>query len=83
MRAYGVGAVASGLFEEVGFVRVDCDRSYGVGDYLRLLGTLSPYIALEPERRGRLFEALAERLGGWDAVVETSYFSAGHVLRVR
>ncbi len=76
-----------GLFEEVGFERVDCDRRYTIDGYLTLLSTLSPYLVLEAEKRAALFTALASVLrqtsgdGVQGRVVQTHYFSAAHVLR--
>ncbi len=55
-------------------------RAYSIDDYLTLLSTLSPYIALDSQQRDILFndlrDALSKNLGD---TIETSYLSAFHV----
>lgn len=53
-----VHILASGYFEEFRTHTQAWQITYSVKDYLALLGTLSPYIALEPELRQRLLAEL-------------------------
>lgn len=52
----------SGYFEFANVVMSEQQSRYSVDKYLALLSTLSDYIALTPEVRGALFEALSEKL---------------------
>ena len=70
----------SGLFKDWVFECVECDRAYSIDDYLTLLSTLSPYIALDSQKRDILFndlrDTLSKHLGD---TIETSYLSAFHI----
>lgn len=80
LKELGENVVKSGLFKDLVFECVECQRSYSIDDYLTLLGTLSPYIALDSQQRDDLFNdlrnALRRNLGD---TIETSYLSAFHV----
>ena len=81
LRGLGENVVKSGLFRDLVFECMECDRTYSIDDYLTLLSTLSPYIVLDSQKRGDLFndlrEALVKNLGD---TIETSYISAFHIL---
>ena len=80
LRELGENVVKSGLFKDLVFECVECQRSYSIDDYLTLLSTLSPYIVLDSQQRDALFndlrDALSKNLGD---TIETSYLSAFHV----
>ena len=80
LQELGENVVKSGLFKDLVFECVECDRTYSIDDYLMLLSTLSPYIVLDSQQRDALFndlrDALCKNLGD---TIETSYLSAFHV----
>lgn len=74
--------IDSGQFQHLQFKQLICEASYSIHDYLMLLSTLSPYIALEPQQRDALFtdlRAVLEQI--CDANLPTSYLSACHIAR--
>ncbi|MBW4540023.1 MAG: class I SAM-dependent methyltransferase [Myxacorys chilensis ATA2-1-KO14] len=80
--AFGEAAISSSLFGESIVELMPCEIAYEVDDYLALLSTLSPYIALEPQNRADLFAGLRsvlERECG--EAVQTKYFSAVQVMK--
>jgi SAM-dependent methyltransferase len=80
LRKIGQAAIDAGLFKNLVSQQIICEMTYGIDEYLALLSTLSPYIALEPEKRTALFEGLSnvlERKCG--ERIETSYLSMFHV----
>ncbi len=80
LRELGENVVKSGLFKNLVFECMECQRSYSIDDYLTLLSTLSPYIVLDSQKRDALFndlrDALSKNLGD---TIETSYLSAFHI----
>ncbi|NEU71564.1 class I SAM-dependent methyltransferase [Hassallia byssoidea VB512170] len=81
-RSFGKFAIDSGRFQNLVSQELLCEVSYSVDDYLTLLSTYSPYIALEPQKRDSLFaglrEALEKKCGG---SVEVSFLSGFHIAR--
>ena len=81
LRNLGQAVTDSGRFKSPMFEIKRYEASYSIDDYMALLSTLSPYIALDRERRDLLFEGLRETLqknyAGKD--IQTSYLSALHV----
>ncbi len=77
---FGQEILGSGYFEKLDFDCKAYSLVYTITDYLALLSTLSPYIALEPETRTQLFEELATELSktGSDRL-DLTYLSAFHV----
>jgi hypothetical protein len=71
----GVGAEmeASGLFGVVDERRYLWDIVYTADEYIDVLSTFSPNIAMEDSRRRRLFELLRTRIG--DATVRKTYLA--------
>ncbi|MDY6937331.1 MAG: class I SAM-dependent methyltransferase [Cyanobacteriota bacterium] len=61
-RSFGRTIANSGYFENVAFDRLIRHVTYTIEDYLTLLSTLSPYIALEPSQREAVFARLKEIL---------------------
>lgn len=82
LRAIAQGLVNRGDFVSLGYERLDLTRVYSISDYLALLSSLSPYIALAPQQRQELFAALDKALRHQVGDrLETSYFSALQVLQ--
>ncbi|HEY9858516.1 MAG TPA: class I SAM-dependent methyltransferase [Candidatus Obscuribacterales bacterium] len=72
--------IDSGQFQHLLSEQLICEATYSIDNYLMLLSTLSPYIALEPQQRDALFtdlQAVLERNCGQR--FQTSYLSAFHV----
>ncbi len=81
-RSFGRFAIDSGRFEDLVSEELVCEVSYSIDDYLTLLSTYSPYIALEPQKRDSLFaglkQALEKKCG---ESVEVSFLSGFHIAR--
>jgi SAM-dependent methyltransferase len=77
----GENAIKSGLFKDLVFEMIECDRTYTIDDYLTLLSTLSPYIALDSQKRDTLFNDLRDTISkNLGDTIETSYLSAFHIM---
>lgn len=77
---FGQTVIDSGLFKNLVYEQLVYETTYSIDDYLALLSTLSPYIALEPQKRDSLFKGLREVLErNCGSSVETSYLSAFHI----
>jgi SAM-dependent methyltransferase len=73
-------AIDSGKFENFVSDRIDCEITYSAEDYLSLLSTLSPYIALDLADRNSLFSGLREKIeNNFGGIVNISYSSVFHV----
>jgi SAM-dependent methyltransferase len=62
LQASGKTVIDSGCFHELISDEVVYNIAYNTDDYLMLLSTLSPYIALEPEERNALFAGLRDKI---------------------
>lgn len=62
LQAIGQKVVNSGYFKAVAATETITEVSYSLEDYLLLLSTYSPYIALETQQRQNLFAAVEESL---------------------
>jgi SAM-dependent methyltransferase len=72
--------VDSGYFQPPLSEQLICEATYSIGDYLLLLSTLSPYIALAAPQRDALFADLAAVLEQHcGQYLQTSYLSAFHL----
>jgi SAM-dependent methyltransferase len=72
--------IDSGYFRHLLSEQMVCESTYRVEDYLTLLSTLSPYIALAPQQRDALFTDLQVLLESHcGKSFQTSYLSAFHV----
>jgi len=68
------------LFQGLVSQQLLCEVTYSVDDYLTLLSTYSPYIALQPQNRDALFQGLREVLErNFGKSIKTSYLSRFHV----
>lgn len=75
-------AIASGLFKDLVAENLTPKVTYSIDDYLALLSTLSPYIALQTETRDTLFNALKNQLTqNLGSNIELVYLSAFHIAR--
>jgi len=76
LRAFGDNVINSGFFKDLISEQVVCETNYSINDYLSLLSTLSPYIALEANQRLALFTALEAVLAtNFGTSIPTSYLS--------
>lgn len=77
LRGFGQIVMNSGQFKNLVSEQVVCEVTYSINDYLGLLSTYSPYIALDPQKRDFLFEGLREVLEtNRTGSIQTSYLSA-------
>ncbi len=76
VRDFGQQVMDTGLFTNFVTTQLVSQILYSIDDYLALLSTLSPYIALEPKQREQLFSALRQVLAENHGVeIATSYLS--------
>lgn len=77
---FGQNIIDSGWFKDLVSEQLVCDITYSIDDYLTLLSTYSPYIALEPQQRNSLFAALRETLQkNCGKNIQTSHLSVFHI----
>ncbi len=80
LRELGKSIEKSGFIKDLVYEQIECDRTYTIDDYLTLLSTLSPYIALDSQKRDILFNDLSDTLRKHlGDTIETSYLSACHI----
>ncbi|NJO61868.1 MAG: class I SAM-dependent methyltransferase [Richelia sp. RM2_1_2] len=80
LRELGNNVIKSGLFKDLIYEHMECDRAYSIDDYLLLLSTLSPYITLDSQQRELLFDDLRDTSHKYlGDTIETSYLSAFHI----
>ncbi|MGF1481509.1 MAG: class I SAM-dependent methyltransferase [Cyanophyceae cyanobacterium] len=80
----GEAIVNSKLFKNLVFEQMECAVTYSIDDYLALLSTLSPYIALNSQKRHRLFTDLRAALEiNCGSTLDLCYLSAAHVAQKR
>ncbi|MDJ0555278.1 MAG: class I SAM-dependent methyltransferase [Microcoleaceae cyanobacterium MO_207.B10] len=77
IRSFGNAIIKSAKFHNLVSEELISEVTYDVDDYLTLLSTLSPYIAMESERRNTLFENLGTVLKNHHGnTLSLSYLSA-------
>jgi SAM-dependent methyltransferase len=82
LRRFGQNVIDSGQFKDLVSEQVACEVTYSIDDYLALLSTLSPYIALERQKRNSLFEGLREVLErNSGSTIQVSYLSAFQIAK--
>ena len=79
MRIFAKAAIDSGLFSELREESRSNQINYSIDDYLQLLTTYSPCIALSPECRHELLAKLRDILGHCGDRIPLAYLSAFHV----
>jgi SAM-dependent methyltransferase len=82
LRIFGQNVINSGHFHGLVSEQLVGEATYSIDDYLTLLSTYSPYIALQQQNRNSLFEGLREaleRIG--DRNIHLSYLSAFHIAK--
>ncbi len=73
---FGKKVIDSGNFQNLFSEELICELTYDIDDYLALLSTLSPYIAIDSERRNTLFENLSATLKNYHGnTINLSYLS--------
>lgn len=77
----GQQAIDSGLFQDLRSEQMICELTYSIDDYLGLLSTLSPYIALETQQREDLFASLKAELESTCGNLQLSYLLAFHLVQ--
>ncbi len=82
IRDFGKSIIDSAYFQDLLYEHLSCEVNYIIDDYLAMLSTLSPFIALEPKQRSSLFADLKEVLEqNCERDIQTSYISAFHLAR--
>lgn len=66
----------SGLFDVVAVRRHEWPVTYSADEYIAVLGTYSPNIALDPDRRRRLFDRIYRRVTGQPGGRVTKHYLA-------
>ena len=80
LRRIGQAVIDSGLFKGLVSEHLAYEITYSIDDYLALLSTLSPCIALEPQQRDSLFVGLRAALErNWGRSFQVSCLSTFHV----
>ncbi|MGB3508892.1 MAG: class I SAM-dependent methyltransferase [Microcoleaceae cyanobacterium] len=75
--SFANAVIDSGKFQNLVSEELICEVTYDVDDYLALLSTLSPYIAMDSERRNTLFKNLSTVLKNHHGnSIHLSYLSA-------
>lgn len=82
LRIFGQNVIDSGYFQDLVSEQLVCEATYSIDDYLTLLSTYSPYIALDQQKRTSLFEGLREALERTcGRNIHLSYLSAFHIAK--
>ena len=82
LRGLGQMVIDSGQFKDLVSDQVMSEVTYTVNDYLALLNTYSPYLALNPQSREALFKGLRETIEqNYEGHIQLSYLSASHIAR--
>jgi SAM-dependent methyltransferase len=79
VEGFGAEMEASGLFRHVAERRYLWDVEYGADEYLDVISTYSPNIAMDSARRARLFDLIRTRMG--DRRVRKTYLATLDVAR--
>lgn len=78
------GLIESGYFTNLELCQIVENMDYPVEDYLNLLTTLSPYIALDPDIREQLFTELRTTLKKQKVkIIPTQYICAAHIAELK
>ena len=79
----GQNVLNSGLFKDLLSEQMVCEATYSLDDYLALLSTFSPYIALEPQKRESLLAQLRKVLEtNGISRMQCSYLSVFHIAQL-
>ncbi|WP_096607802.1 methyltransferase domain-containing protein [Calothrix sp. NIES-2100] len=77
VRGFGQNIIDSGLFKNLICEHRGCEVTLNTKDYLTLLSTYSPYLALEPQTRDALFTDISELINKkFGGKIQISYLSA-------
>lgn len=76
LRIFGQTMINSGRFKNLVSEQLACEVTYSIDDYLMLLSTYSPYIALDKDKKYALFAGLREVLNrNCGSSINLSYLS--------
>ncbi|BCL38902.1 hypothetical protein NSMS1_53490 [Nostoc sp. MS1] len=82
LKRFGQAVIDSGRFQYLVSEQLPCEVTYTINDYLTLLSTLSPYIALDSQQKNSLFTGLQEILEKQcGSTIQVSYLSAFHIAK--
>lgn len=83
LQQIGQMVIDSGQFQDLRSEWVKSEVSYTADEYLLLLSTYSPYLALPPSVREALFTELRAAMAELGGSIQLSYVSAFHIARKR
>ncbi|NEO26550.1 MAG: class I SAM-dependent methyltransferase [Kamptonema sp. SIO4C4] len=84
LQQLGQTVLDSGLFENLQFEQVRGTVPYSIENYIILLSTLSPYIALDSATRKTLFKQMQATLEkNWGNTLSLSSLAAFHIAQIR
>ena len=82
LASFEADIAASGLFTDIVIWRFDWEIRYSAEEYIRLIGTFSSHIAMEPWQRDRLYGEIRRRLARRpDGLVRRHWGGVLHVAR--
>jgi SAM-dependent methyltransferase len=82
LNKFGQLAIESHRFKDLIYEQQICKMTYNTDDYLTLLSTYSPYLALEPHNRTALFAGMRETIDRqFGGSLQLSYICAFHLAR--
>jgi SAM-dependent methyltransferase len=82
LNKFGQIAIESNRFKDLIYEQQICKMTYNTNDYLTLLSTYSPYLALEPHNRTALFAGMRETIDRqFGGSLQLSYICAFHLAR--
>jgi ubiquinone/menaquinone biosynthesis C-methylase UbiE len=77
---FGQAILDSGLYHNLTSEHFPYELTYSINDYLALLGTFSPCIALEPQQRNSLFTSLKQTLlSNWGKSFQVPCIASFHI----
>lgn len=80
LRGFGQIVLDSGQFKDLVSEQFVCEVTHNTDDYLMLLSTYSPYLALDPQSRDALFQGLREKIEeNLGNRIQLSYLCAFHI----
>jgi SAM-dependent methyltransferase len=82
LQGLGQIVINSGKFQDLVSEHISCKVTYGIDDYLLLLNSLSPYLALDEDTRKYLFEGLREKIEtNYRGNIQLSYLCAFQIAK--
>ncbi len=82
LKGLGQIVINSGRFKDLVSEHIACEVTYTIDNYLLLLNSLSPYLALDEEIRNYLFEGLREKIEtNYGGNIQLSYLCAFQIAK--